>query len=61
LAIKTPGVLSGCKDASGHFLSARQRPSEPDSPEGRSNGLLDANSGFTASVSGAGSYSFSFT
>ncbi len=56
IAIKTPGVLSGCTDGAGLPLSV-----DPATVTG--NGITvtaDANGGFTATATAAGTYSFSF-
>ena len=59
LAIKTPGVLSGCKDAAGYPLTVAL--SAGNAPVATGWTLLpDANGGFTASVPSAGSYNFTF-
>jgi len=61
IAVKTPGLLAGCKDAAGYPLtldtasvSFQSGPSTPT--------LLvpDVNGGFTMAVSGAGTYTFGF-
>ena len=57
LAVKTPGVLAGCKDAANLALTVATSTIAP------SAGLAvtpDANGGFNASVSAAGSYTFTF-
>jgi hypothetical protein len=57
LAIKMPGVLSTCKDAAGYPLKVVTSTVVP------SAGLTllpDAAGGFTAAVTGAGSYTFTF-
>ena len=56
LAIRTPGVLAGCKDGAGLPLTV-------DKSTVTAAGMTvlpDANGGFTAIAPGAGSYSFSF-
>jgi hypothetical protein len=64
LAIKTPGLLSGCTDGAKLPLTVVV-PTAPiavtGSPAGAGTVLLDANGGFTANVTGAGSYSFTAT
>src|SRR5271165_103019 len=56
LAIKTPGVLAGCKDGANLPLTATAFTAS-----GTGFTVLgDANGGFTASVPGAGSYQFTF-
>jgi Bacterial Ig domain len=59
LAIKTPGVLAGCKDAAGLPLTVSLSAAHPVTATGF---ILrpDANGGFTASVPSAGIYNFSF-
>jgi Bacterial Ig domain/Abnormal spindle-like microcephaly-assoc'd, ASPM-SPD-2-Hydin len=54
LAIKTPGVLAGCKDAAGYPLTATAFTAIGYTVVG------DANGGFTAAVPGAGVYTFTF-
>ena len=57
LAIKTPGVLTGAKDAANYPLSVATSSIKP------SSGLTvlpDANGGFTATATGAGTYTFTF-
>ncbi len=57
LAIKTPGILTGAKDAANYPLSVATSSVKP------SSGLTvlpDANGGFTATASGAGTYTFTF-
>jgi hypothetical protein len=58
LAVNTPGVLAGCKDASGYQLTVVTSPA-PTFSGGTL--LVDSNGGFTANVGGAGTYSFNFT
>jgi len=59
LAIKTPGVLSGCKDGAGLPLTVSLSAAHPVTATGFTL-LPDANGGFTASVPSAGSYNFTF-
>jgi hypothetical protein len=60
LAIKTPGVLSGCADSAGLPLTvALSTGNAPASSAGLTL-VPDLNGGFTASVASAGTYSFSF-
>jgi hypothetical protein len=59
LAIKTPGVLSGCKDSAGLPLTVAL--STGNAPVATGFTLLaDANGGFTATVPSAGTYNFTF-
>src|SRR6266853_242047 len=58
LAIKTPGVLAGCRDSAGLPLTVATSPA-PTLSGGTI--LVDANGGFTASVASAGVYTFNFT
>ncbi len=57
IAVKTPGVLAFCKDAANLPLTVQT------SAVTASGGtvLADANGGFTATVPGAGSYTYNFT
>ena len=57
LAIKTPGVLSGCKDAANLPLTVNTATV---TASGGLTVYADANGGFTASAPSAGPYSFSF-
>jgi hypothetical protein len=57
LAVKTPGVLTACKDAAGYPLTLAKSSVVP------STGLTvypDVSGGFTASVSASGIYTFTF-
>jgi len=57
LAIKTPGVLAGCKDGAGLPLTVA---TSTISPVAGMKVYADANGGFTATVPTAGTYSFTF-
>jgi Bacterial Ig domain len=57
LAIKTPGVLAACKDGAGYPLTL---VTSTVTPAGGLTVYADANGGFTASASGAATYTFSF-
>jgi hypothetical protein len=57
LAIKTPGVLAGCKDGAGLPLTVATSTIVPTSGM---TVIADANGGFTAIVPTAGTYSFTF-
>jgi len=59
LAIKTPGVLSGCKDSAGYPLTVALSAGNTPVATGWTL-LADVNGGFTASVPSAGSYTFTF-
>src|SRR5205807_4876266 len=60
LAIKTPGVLSGCKDTSGYPLTVVTSDATAPVPSAGLTLVADTNGGFTASVATAGTYTFSF-
>jgi Bacterial Ig domain len=57
LAVKTPGVLAGCKDGANLPLTVNTATVKPSAGL---TVLADANGGFTASASAAGMYSFTF-
>ena len=59
LTIRTPGVLAYCKDSAGYPLTVDTSTAPTLSPSGSV--VMDASGGFTASVSAAGTYTFSFT
>jgi hypothetical protein len=61
LAVRTPGVLAYCKDSAGYPLTVDTSTAPTLSGPGTGSVLMDANGGFTASVSAAGNYTFSFT
>jgi hypothetical protein len=59
LAIKTPGLLSACTDKAGYPLTLDT--TKPFTVTGGTGTVIpDANGGFTMSVGGAGTYTFSF-
>src|SRR5882762_8131160 len=60
LAIKTPGLLSGCKDSAGYPLTVALSAGNAPVPSGGLTLVPDVNGGFTASVASAGVYSFTF-
>jgi hypothetical protein len=57
LAIKTPGVLTGAKDAAGYPLTVA---TSTVTPSAGLTVLPDVNGGFTATATGAGTYTFTF-
>jgi len=61
LAVGTPGVLAYCKDSAGYPLTVDTSTAPSLAGPGTGTVLMDANGGFTASVSAAGNYTFSFT
>jgi hypothetical protein len=60
LAIKTPGLLAGCKDALGYPLTLDKASVSAVSGPGSGTVISDINGGFTLSVGAAGTYSFTF-
>jgi len=66
LAVKTPGVLGGCRDGAGLPLTvAGATAAAPltvtlSGGPGTGSAVLDANGGFTATVTAAGTYTFTF-
>jgi len=60
LAVKTPGVLAGCMDGANLPLNVATSSVSALSGSGTGTVIADANGGFTASVSGPGTYVFTF-
>jgi len=60
IAVKTPGLLAGCKDTAGYPLTLDTASVSALTGPGTGTILPDVNGGFTVSVSAAGSYSFTF-
>jgi hypothetical protein len=60
LAVKTPGVLSGCKDAAGLPITVALSAGHAPAPMTGLTLVPDVNGGFTASVASAGTYTFTF-
>jgi len=57
LSIKPPGILAGCKDAAGYPLTVNAASV---TPSGFATLSVDPNGGFNATVTGAGTHSFTF-
>jgi hypothetical protein len=60
LAVKTPGLLTGCSDVSGYKLTLATSGSTPIAGTGGLVVYADANGGFTAIAPGAGTYTFPY-